>query len=140
MLSEEDRAKIAPYPPIRDNWLMMTRFWRVIHISLGVVAIALSAIVANRNSDLLAARDYNIIAILLVIITGLITFLNAQGLANKYRRAWVVLNSVIVQYEVDHHTTPEDVIHAHEYGESILYSELQLPSKPPKAPRTPVQR
>jgi hypothetical protein len=129
MASEKTQSKIAPYLTIRDNWLMLARFWRVIHILLGVVAISLSAIVASRKYDLLADKD-DIIAILAVIFTGLITFLNAQGLANKYRRAWVVLNSTIVQYEVDHHTIPEDVISAHQYGESILYSE-----SPPKLPR-----
>jgi hypothetical protein len=74
MLSEEVRAKIAPYPPIRDNWLMMARFWRVTHILLGVVTILLSAIVAARKTGLLEDKSYDVIAILVATLTGLATF------------------------------------------------------------------
>lgn len=56
----------------------------------------------------------------MAFLTGLLTFLNPEKKASRYRRAWVLLNNQISRYKSDKSYLLEPVLKAHIEGENLI--------------------
>jgi hypothetical protein len=129
--------KIAFYRPIRKDWQRAFKYWYTAHYTLGILAVLLSTLVAAKPiQGQLPSGTYDILAWALALITGLLAFLSPEDRGNRYRRAWMLLSSIITRYDVDGHTTPEDVAAVHEFGERIIHNEAGSRDTSPPVPRS----
>jgi len=94
-----------------------------VQYGIGIGAILLSTLVASKPVWL-DERHISFFAWLVAAFTGLLTFLTPDKKADKYIRAWSVLNSEITRYHTDHSHTVEDVLDACRYGENVIHETL----------------
>jgi hypothetical protein len=138
-----DGDAVERYRRIRDRWHGLFGLWNSVHYALGIAALVISSFLAAKQlSSFLDTLVTDVLAWILALLTALITFLGPQARANRYRRAWLLMDGIITQWEidVDHHITAEDVMRAHQQGERIVSDEPGANVlHPPLPPATPPQ-
>jgi hypothetical protein len=81
-----------------------------------------STLVASRPVWLgLNENGVSLLAWLVATFTGLLTFLTPNKKADKYIRAWSILNSEVTRYNSDESCTVDDVLDACQKGERIIF-------------------
>jgi len=103
----------------KDEWRRCHRIWITIHYALGIGALTFSTLVASRIgfNDL----GISLLAWLVALFTGLLTFLTPGKKADRYLRAWSTLNSQITRYNSMETYTLDDVLDAYQRGENIIF-------------------
>jgi hypothetical protein len=103
------------------NWKKHSVNWMAIHYFVGVVALLLSTFLAARPTSLqFDEKWYQTFAWAGAFFTGLLTFLNPEKKASRYRRAWVLLNNQITRYQSDKSYQLEPVLNAHVEGQNLI--------------------
>jgi hypothetical protein len=107
---------------IRDGWKKCHNIWIVSHYVIGIAALIGSTLIAARatefgiNNAILAA-----VAWLVAVLTGLLTFLSPEKKADRYLRAWAILNAEITRYDADYACTINDVLDACQREQNIIF-------------------
>ena len=114
------REVIKDHVKIKNSWNTYFKFWTVVHYVLGTLALLLSTLVASKPTWL-NTDEISLTAWLVAAFTALLTFLTPDKKADKYIRAWSVLNSEITLYNADEDKTIEDVMEAYHRGNGIIY-------------------
>jgi len=114
------REAIRDQVKLKDSWRRCFRGWTAVHYLIGISAILLSTLVASKPVWL-DEIHISFFAWLVAAFTGLLTFLTPDKKADKYVRAWSVLNSEITRYNADQGHTVEDVLDACRYGENTIH-------------------
>lgn len=117
------RDAIIDQVKIKNSWKRSFAGWSWVHYTIGICAILLSTLVASKPIWL-DERQVSFFAWLVAAFTGLLTFLTPDKKADKYIRAWSVLNSEITRYNTNEEHTVEDVLDACHYGENIIHGTL----------------
>jgi hypothetical protein len=116
------RAAIGEQVQIKDGWKAYFRRWTALHYGIGVTALLMSTLVASKPIWMgLGENQISFCAWLVAALTGLLTFLTPDKKADKYNRAWSMLNSEITRYNTNDAYTVEDVLDAYQQGESIIH-------------------
>ena len=110
---EEMRAKKNTR---EKTWLRAMHRWNFLYYSLGIAAAALSGLIATD----LVEHFYKPLAIILGIVTAVVTFLNAAKRQSNYRMAWKELDTLIIPPEADEITEMEIIQKAIKDGESHI--------------------
>jgi hypothetical protein len=112
---------IAEQLDARNDWKSHSEHWTILHYGIGTAALLFSTLSAARPSILgLNDQDFQLAAWLVAFLTGLLTFLNPEKKASRYRRAWVLLNNQISRYKSDKSYLLEPVLKAHIEGENLI--------------------
>ncbi len=114
------REAVRDQVNLKDAWRRYSTGWTTVHYTIGISAILLSTLVASKPVWLSEAQ-VSFVAWLVAAFTGLLTFLTPDKKADKYVRAWSVLNGEIARYNATESHTVEDVLDACRHGESIVY-------------------
>lgn len=109
---------------IKRSWKLSYQIWTALHYGFGIAALLLSTLVASKPIWL-DASQLSFVAWLVAAFTALLTFLTPDKKADKYIRAWSVLNSEITLYNADEERTIEDVLDAYRRGQDIIYESTQ---------------
>lgn len=137
---------ISQHVQTKDGWRNTFRRWNIVHYMLGIAAIFCSSLVAAKPAwfgfQEFQNSFYEWLAWLVALLTGLLTFLSPDRKAQRYQRAWSILNSQITRYNADNTYTLNDVLEAYQQGENIISeteSDVAKPTpaaalRPPPAP------
>ncbi len=130
--STQRKQAIADQVRIKDEWQLYYKRWTTIHYAIGVGALLSSTLVAAHPTWIgLTESGISFLAWLVAVFTGLLTFLTPDKKADRYRRAWSVINAKISVYNADQSCTLNDVLDAYEKGENIMF-ETGEPRKRPR--------
>jgi hypothetical protein len=105
---------------IKERWRNGFRRWTAVHYLIGIAAILLSTLVASK-APWLNETQLSVAAWLVAVTTGLLTFLAPEKKADRYIRAWSVLNTEITRYNVNERTTVDDVLDAYHSAEKLIH-------------------
>src|SRR5438132_461110 len=84
---------------IKEEWRSCYQRWSILHYAIGIAALILSTLVASKPTWIGASGSgISLLAWLVAVFTGLLTFLTPDKKADKYLRAWSVLNTEITRY------------------------------------------
>jgi hypothetical protein len=122
-LQEASRKRaIDTQVKIRDGWHRQYRVWTILHYAIGIAALFFSSLVASRPA-LLGMSDalVSFFAWLVALCTGLLTFLTPDKQADKYRRAWSILNNQTTRYFADETVKVDRILDACQQGESVIF-------------------
>jgi hypothetical protein len=115
------KTAIAEQISIANNWNRVSNRWTLAHYSIGIAALLLSTLSAAKPEILgMNETGMRIVAWLVAFFTGLLTFLNPEKRASRYRRAWVTLNNQIARYKSDRSYRLEPVLNAHVEGQNLI--------------------
>jgi hypothetical protein len=114
------REAIKNQVAISNTWRRCFKNWTVVHYAIGISAILLSTLLASKP-PWLGEINVSIVGWIVAALTGLLTFLTPDKKANKYVRAWSVLNTEITRYNADDEYTVEDILDACQYGQNIIH-------------------
>jgi hypothetical protein len=107
---------------INDEWRSCYKRWIAVHYTVGIAALILSTLVASRPVWIgFNENGISLLAWLVAVLTGLLTFLTPDKKADKYLRAWSSLNSAITRYNADESYTVNDVLDAYHKGENVIF-------------------
>jgi hypothetical protein len=121
-ISMRRRQAINTQAQIKEEWRSSYRRWISLHYVIGILALVLSTLVASKPSWIGAGDNgIGILSWLVAVFTGLLTFLTPGKKADKYLRAWSVLNTEITRYNADESYTVNDVLEACQRGENIIF-------------------
>ena len=122
------KKAIADQVKIKDEWRDYYRRWTTTHYIIGVGALLSSTLVASHPTWVgFNESGISFLAWLVAVFTGLLTFLTPGKRADRYRRAWSVINAQIIRYNADQTCTTNDVLDGYLKGENIL-SETEEPA------------
>jgi hypothetical protein len=119
-VAAQRRGAIKDQVKLKDTWKRCFRGWTGVHYTIGISAILLSTLVASKPAWL-DQNQISFFAWLVAALTALLTFLAPDKKADKYVRAWSVLNSEITRYNTSNAHSVEDVLDACRDAESIVY-------------------
>ncbi len=114
------RDAIKDQVKLKESWRRCSKGWTVVHYTVGVGAIFLSTLVAAKPMWL-GDTQLSVASWIVAAFTGLLTFLTPDKKADKFTRAWSILNSEITRYNTNQARTVEDVLDAYHNGESIIH-------------------
>lgn len=104
-------------------WWRAFWFWNVVHYTLGLTATIGTVIIASDSSFAYKnnlSLPHQSLGILVAICTAIITFSKASNKANAYIRAWRVVNTARIVYEVDLNSSDKDLLNAVKNGEEMI--------------------
>jgi hypothetical protein len=105
------KQSISEQVRINNEWRARYRRWTGVHYSIGVAALVFSTLVASRPTWIGSAEvGTSLLAWFVAILTGLLTFLTPDKKADKYLRAWSVLNTEITRFNADEGYSVDDVL------------------------------
>jgi len=119
-----ERAGIEAFRKSARLWIIRLSVYGTAHWTLGVLAIALSAVVATGLSTGAALSWEKCGA---VITTSLVTFLGASDHLNRYLRAYRRLRLAIIRYDLQKGEF-EDVEHAYLDAVTLLDQDYSSPT------------
>jgi hypothetical protein len=121
---------------IKDSWKRNHKRWNWLHYGAGCAALLFSTLVAAQPAALgMTDSSRSLFAWLAAFMTALLTFLTPDKKADKFLRAWSILNSEITIYKYDESHTVNDVLEAYHRGESIIFENATTPQRTPRAGR-----
>ncbi|MEX2036015.1 MAG: hypothetical protein WEA28_12560 [Xanthobacteraceae bacterium] len=121
-VSTRRKQAIQDHVKIRDDWRKYYRLWSVVHYAIGLAAVLCSTLVAARPTLLgFTENVVTLFAWLVAALTGILTLLTPDKKADKYMRAWSILNTQIIRYNSDEDYTLDDVLEAYHRGENIIF-------------------
>ena len=124
------KAAVAEQLQIKDAWKAFFRRWTAAHYTLGITALLFSTLVASKPVWLgLSENQISFCAWLVAALTGLLTFLAPDKKADRYSRAWSILNSEITRYNADDTYTVNDVLDAYHQGEAIIRESPRIETR-----------
>jgi hypothetical protein len=128
-MAQDRLGAIAGLVAMKGAWEWRFEFWYAVYYGLGIGSIVLASLLASRPSGLKISQEiYDILAWILAVTTATFTFLNPGERADRFNKAWSLLNSEIISYATDQKLSPADVVDAYRRGEEIIH---QTPSAPP---------
>lgn len=128
------RQAVEEQIQIKDNWKACHKLWTCVHYVIGFAALLFSTLVAAKPAALgLSDNITAMFAWLVAFLTALLTFLLPDKKADKYIRAWSILNSQITRYNTDESYTVNDVLDAYHRGESIIFENAATSSRRTKS-------
>jgi hypothetical protein len=101
-----------------NTWDEQARLLRVIHASLGILAMACSFLVASKINSL-DSGTIEWLAFFAALSTGLLSGFDLGSKANRMRRAWRLLNAAILMYEANE-IEIKNVINAYKEAEKLI--------------------
>lgn len=98
-------------------WWRAFWVWNAIHYTLGLTAtIGTVSIAANTST----AYDHQSLGVVVAICTAIITFSKASDKANAYIRAWRIVNTARIVYEVNPVSDNKELLYAVKKAEEII--------------------
>lgn len=117
-MTTDSKNDIEDQIDVCRNW---SRYFKLLY-SLALPMIPLSVIVAAKPTLPIRRDDvYQLLAVLLTIVTSILTTINPRSRGDLYRRAWSILSIEISAYK--QHGDAAAVRAAYFEGESIIHSE-----------------
>lgn len=118
---EREAELLAPHLRAIRGWAGRRRGWFFVHYFLGTLGIFLSTLLAAKPKWFGLSEDlYGLLAWVLALSTGLLTFFGASDRAGRYRRAWFQLTMAVMLFRVRRNRL-EDVLGAYRQGEAIIH-------------------
>jgi hypothetical protein len=112
---------IAVQITVKTDWDQHSNRWTRVHYIVGTTALLFSTFLAAKPSSFgLNEAGTQTVAWLVAFLTGLLTFLNPEKKASRYRRAWVILNNQIARYHADKSYKLDPVLSAHVEGQNLI--------------------
>jgi len=106
---------------INSDWNKCSNIWAWVHYIVGTTALLLSTFLAAKPRIFgLDEAGIQTVAWLVAFSTGLLTFLNPEKRASRYRRAWVALSNQIARYRADKSYKLDSVLSAHVEGQNLI--------------------
>jgi hypothetical protein len=115
---------IADQIAVMKFWCGYMFFMYGLHYILGIAAVILSVTVASKPFKVAdGSNTYEILAWALAAVTGVISFINPERVADRYQQAYRVLNIEITRFRSDQSYTVNHVLKAYERGEDIIHAK-----------------
>jgi hypothetical protein len=115
------KSAISEQEKANDEWRGLSRHWMRLHYVIGVLALLLSTFAAAKP-PIFASMElpFGIASWLVAFLTGVLTFLNPEKKASRYRRAWVMLSNQVTRYRSDSSYRLEHVLTAYVEGQNLI--------------------